>query len=62
MPAAAWQGTTPGEVEVDTKLSRNLVCVSKLFHLGNLISILPSYGTLLDTVSPTVRVEYSPTT
>ena len=61
MPATAAQGTTPGEVEVDTNDSRNLVYVSKPFHLGNFISILPSFGTMFDTVIPTVSVEYSPT-
>ena len=61
MPAAAPQGTIPGEVEVETKDSRNLVEVSKLFHFGKMISILPSFGISWTAVMPTVRVEYSPT-
>ena len=61
MPEAALHGTIPGEVEVETKDSRNLVEVSKLFHLGKVISTLPSFGILWTAVSPTVSVEYSPT-
>ena len=61
MPDAAPHGTFPGEVEVETKDSRNLIVVSKLFHLGKVISTMPSFGIVLTAVMPTVRVEYSPT-
>ena len=61
IPDAAPHGTVPGEVEVETKDSRNLNYVSKLFHLGKVISTMPSFGIVLTAVMPTVRVEYSPT-